>query len=65
MAGEDVWGRFVVLRRVKLVSGISFSCWLPSSLSLCSPNSIILWRTGREIPSFFILAIRVVRFNPS
>src|SRR5437879_3042183 len=31
----------------------------------CSEYVMLLWRVGREIPNFFILAIRVVRFSPN
>jgi hypothetical protein len=42
-----------------LVTAIANSTGVPESCV------ISLRRTGREIPSFFILAINVVRFSPS
>jgi hypothetical protein len=52
---------------VSSVTGFLIQLWMPPLLALRFSLSGLMssLRTGREIPSFFILAIKVVRFSPS
>src|SRR5690242_18842273 len=48
----------------QVLSESEAGCHGSSASAVWSNASTFSWRTGRDIPSFFILEIKVVRFSP-